>query len=529
MKFLENINQETSQGFQTLSLEGKNAKKTLVIVFGYCLFLSLLFLSIGTKSSPLYPFNDWVDANISFTMGKAMMNGRVLYRDIFDHKGPLYYTLYGVGYLISNTTFSGIFTLEVISFTVFLFFCFKSVSLFLDLKNSTIALVLIAGSVINLASFSHGGSAEEFSLPLIAVSLFFLLSYFKNTFPNPMPNKWVLLNGILAGCVLWIKFSLLGFWIGWMAALFLVLIFKQNFSRAFSACLVFLFGMLIATIPWVHYFAVNNALSDWIYSYITFNIKNYSETTSVFSNILSMLINLLYHLWKNPFFVAHLLLGLFFFLKNKKFTNNQLSKLSISLCFFLLFISVYGGGRGFPYYFLILSPFIIFGFIVLLTLIRDAIGVMKSNKSFGIITLLLVLGTFTYTYFLNHNTHMLGNDKEDLVQYKYASIINQTENASLLNYGTLDLGFYTTTGIVPDVKYFQVQNIEYSKYPIIRDAQIAYIRNGVVDYVVTLEVITSNDDDIQTRNLFEKYELIESHTQTYEENDYEFLLYKKSN
>ena len=34
-----------------------------------------------------------------------MMNGAVPYRDLFDHKGPLLYLLYGIGYLIDSTGF----------------------------------------------------------------------------------------------------------------------------------------------------------------------------------------------------------------------------------------------------------------------------------------------------------------------------------------------------------------------------------------------------------------------------------------
>ena len=58
--------------------------------------LSAVVLALCSKSSPLYAFNDWMDANIFFTMGKSMFRGKVLYRDVFDHKGPVLYFLYGL-------------------------------------------------------------------------------------------------------------------------------------------------------------------------------------------------------------------------------------------------------------------------------------------------------------------------------------------------------------------------------------------------------------------------------------------------
>jgi len=49
---------------------------------------------------------------------------------------------------------------------------------------------------------------------------------------------------------------------------------------------------------------------------------------------------------------------------------------------------------------------------------------------------------------------MLEFKKEDLVQFKYASIINQKKDATLLNYGTLDGGFYSAADIVPNIRFF---------------------------------------------------------------------------
>jgi hypothetical protein len=72
----------------------------------YLFFLVLSFgvLFVCSASSPLYPINDWTDVNTYFTMGKGVVHGRIPYRDLFDHKGPLLYLLYAVGYLISRDT-----------------------------------------------------------------------------------------------------------------------------------------------------------------------------------------------------------------------------------------------------------------------------------------------------------------------------------------------------------------------------------------------------------------------------------------
>ena len=85
----------------------------------FAFFISFCFLTICSRSSFIYLFNNWDDSNSYFTMGKMMMNGGVIYRDLFDQKGPLLYFIYGLGYLLSHTSFSGVFLIEIISFTIF--------------------------------------------------------------------------------------------------------------------------------------------------------------------------------------------------------------------------------------------------------------------------------------------------------------------------------------------------------------------------------------------------------------------------
>lgn len=75
------------------------------------LIFSAIILFFCSKNSFLYFFNDWVDANAFFTMGKGMFNGLVPYKDLFEQKGPLLYLIYGIGYFIENDGFIGVLCL----------------------------------------------------------------------------------------------------------------------------------------------------------------------------------------------------------------------------------------------------------------------------------------------------------------------------------------------------------------------------------------------------------------------------------
>lgn len=98
--------------------------------------------------------------------------------------------------------------------------------------------------------------------------------------------------------------------------------------------------------------------------------------------------------------------------------------------------------------------------------------------------------------------------KEELVQYQFAEIINQKPQATLLNYGFLDGGFYTVTGITPNIKYFHKPNIAYENYPIIMDEQNRYIKEIVIDFVVIK--VAKEEDSLEIPYLYENYKKVKT-------------------
>ena len=83
------------------------------------------------------------------------------------------------------------------------------------------------------------------------------------------------------------------------------------------------------------------------------------------------------------------------------------------------------------------------------------------------------------------------------MQYQFAAIMAETPNATLLNYGFMDAGFYTAAGITPTIKYFHQTNVPLQE---MLDEQFRYIDDGICDYVVTRGK--------QPGSIGEKYELV---------------------
>ena len=91
----------------------------------FTFLISALFLLVCTKSSPLYPMNDWVDVNCFFTVGRGILDGLVPYRDLYEQKGPVLYFVYALISLFSRDSYWGVFLLEVVTFGLFLYFSGK--------------------------------------------------------------------------------------------------------------------------------------------------------------------------------------------------------------------------------------------------------------------------------------------------------------------------------------------------------------------------------------------------------------------
>ena len=191
----------------------------------WLLGIAALVLVWCSKSSPLYAFNDWMDANIFFTMGKSMLHGRVLYRDVFDHKGPVLYLLYGLAACVDNTGFGGVLLLETAAFAAFLWLGLRSAEAICGRALHPAWTALPAAAVAASRAFSHGGSAEELLLPLLAAALFGAVSTLRAS--RPMPLRRVVLHGFLAGCALWLKYTVLGFYLVW-AVLLAVLYLRRG-------------------------------------------------------------------------------------------------------------------------------------------------------------------------------------------------------------------------------------------------------------------------------------------------------------
>lgn len=439
-------------------------KKEKLVLF----IFAVIAISVLSKSSPLYPFNDWVDTNIFLTVGKSIVHGKVLYRDIYEQKGPLLFLIYVLPALVSKDSFIGVYFLECISAYFFLLYSYKIAILFSPVKLLWL-MPAYAFITYSATSFMHGGSVEELCIPMITCSLYFLTKCMA-CHEDSISLREAFLSGIFLGCIFWIKYTMIGVYVGYAAALIVICFLHNKKSYLIKTIGIAFSGVGAASVPVFFYFAVNKAFPDLWTTYF-YNNLFYYQADKQDNLILTELTGIVRACVDNLAIFILIFIGSVFLLeKNKRIFS------AIMLCFATTAALVFARTPQ-RYYSFIFAAFAPFGLGMIMQTL--AVTKMKSIKLIGTIASLVLC---LWGLWHSSNRYMLLQDIKELPQYQLAQTINSSEDRSLLNYGVLDVGLYTMTGTIPDVKYFCKINMNLQE---MTDEQERYIEEGIDHFVVT--------------------------------------------
>ena len=233
----------------------------------FCLISSMLLLLICSKNSPLYVINDWTDVSVMFTNGRRMLDGQVLYKDFYEHKGLYYCFVFEFAAFVSNNSFIGLYIIELIANTVFLFFAYKTWKIYFR-KVSYVYAFVVDALLISSTALCQGGSAEELCLPLLMISVYIMVKLLHDSeLVNASKCIWILF-GIFTGILFWIKYTLCMFFVGICIYIAIYMFINKNIIKLVEIALLWLIGMIIVSIPAIIYFGYE--------SLIIYNLQRFS-------------------------------------------------------------------------------------------------------------------------------------------------------------------------------------------------------------------------------------------------------------
>lgn len=498
-------------GKTSLKDNNKLSKYELIILW----ISAVLTITFVSTCSPLYPFNPWDDANCFFTIGRGMVKGRILYKDLFDHKGPLLYFVYALTALISGRSFIGAWIVECIMAGVFAVYSWKTVKLFVSTsKNSVLLIPVFIAVVYTSKMFNFGGNAEELCFPLITIALYKGLKAVVKG--DGLPEKAdALICGILAGAIFWVKYTFVGFFAGFCLFIIVMAIKRKAFLKLWSLIWRFITGLIIITIPVLLYFVFTNSLNYLWESYFYDNMAFYlikGESSNpitgipVIENIVVTFYCLINSSLDYPSFGILMLLSV----ASVFFVDKQ-HKLKTALLFLGSFLLAAGFVFTRPVYIYYYGYILCYGYgmaaipcVKLFVLIEKAAE--KNLSRLKAIVLILPVFAFAFTIFMCKNMYLIFKPKDFLAQFRMAETINQTEDAKILTYDTMDAGFYTAAGLLPSNRYFGPgKNLE-NNFPDIKEQKDRLIEEGYFDYIVTTYFLEPDWDN---------YELVQEEADLY--------------
>lgn len=423
------------------------------------LFLSVFALFITTLFSTcsfLYPLNPWDDANVYMTIGNAMLSGKELYVDIFDHKGPVLYLMHEMAAMLSRSSFLGIYLIEVFCSFWFMWYSLRTMRLFSSSAITLPLACLLGWLTLSSDLFYYGDSVEEFSLPILAHSLYFMLRFAKE---RKAPRWWQsLIMGVGLGLIFWTKFNILFFYIGGIMVLTFIAWRHRQMKELWNTILWVSAGVAVTSGAVLSYFVAHGTIEALIESYFMVNIFQYHGTAT----------NGEPDFWWFPL----MKLGIWAVLTLPVCSVRARWEIKALIMgtYGVLLLSFATMTVQF-YYFLLMyvfSPLIIY-------FLRNHVPTLRTYMIMGLVGLLSAATNWNVVTLLN------GTFPQRVLEMAEIINANKSDDSEVLTFSSYDTGIYQHTRHLPPNKNFFISSI---LDPEIKKEQAEWVASGKIKYLV---------------------------------------------
>ena len=229
--------------------------------FFFCLsFVVLLWLSPDSYLAHLCAWRE--DSAWFFTAGKAWMEGMTPYVDFADSKGPLLWLIYGIGYLITPTSYIGVFWISVLAYTFTFVFLWRTAHLFVGQRAALLVLAVMP-LLLFFRNYHNEIRAEDFCMTFICIGIYCTCRILKDAITQSIIRRYAFVLGMAMACVLLIKWNVF-FMMGGMALVVVVVSFQH---KSFDGLLFGIAGIAVIALPFIVYFLYKGCLGAFIHEY----------------------------------------------------------------------------------------------------------------------------------------------------------------------------------------------------------------------------------------------------------------------
>ena len=242
---------------------------------------ALLFLGalIVLLPSSLAPFANkltgtMADPNAYLYCAKQILNGDIMYKELYDNKGPVLYLFNIVGLLMGGGNATGLWFVELTLLFVSSIFIFKSVCLYF---NRWIALLATLSCLLLIFPLLGGGGfSEEYGFSFMSVSLYYFLHFFK--YQNVNKYHFAIIALCLA-CAFLIKPTFIALWVTGYLFVFFILLKNNRLKELLPISLISVIAIIAVCLPFALYFTYTDSWADFRFYFWEYNTA-YSDISS---------------------------------------------------------------------------------------------------------------------------------------------------------------------------------------------------------------------------------------------------------
>ena len=239
------------------------------------IYILLIFVGLiaGISFLPPDAKNPDVDSGVFLYIGQQILNGDILYKDLWDHKGPIIYHINALGLLIGNDSVWGLYFIE------FLLLLIAIIMGYLTIRNAFGRIPAIFASIIWPLSLFYindkgGNFTEEYSLPLSYAALYLYLRS-RNSSRSLI---YIFFIGVMFSISFLLRPNNTGIQISIALMIFISGILTRSYYKLIKQIIAYALGSIVVLVGTVLYFQKMGALGDFFDQFIKFNTV-YSATT----------------------------------------------------------------------------------------------------------------------------------------------------------------------------------------------------------------------------------------------------------
>lgn len=435
----------------------------LIVTAGFFL---LLFSPYTTLLNNYFGY----DTALWHVIGRGITQGKVPYRDLFEHKGPLLFFIYSFGWFCPNQRLA-MYLLQWIFFSVTLVYAYRICRLYMGQKKGILGILFFL--FLFCGTIGEGAMSEEWSLPFIMITIYYALRYLlQEDVTVSHPVKFGFLYGVCFGCVASIRLNNAAPIAGVILAFIIIMILRKQYICILQNAVAFLVGMMIPMIPIIIWYWKRDALNYLVWGAFLFNFHyavNAWEIRTLWQKIRPWLTAV-------PYLVL-LLVNYYDYKETRKRDAEILIAVSSTVTIVILMF-----GYSYMHYFTIFLPFLMIAFCMLLHL-------PKQKKIYAVLAVIVMLAPFTWQSARNMGKSILLNtqgwyDNMEAEIRDFMDQIPEKDRDSVWGNGSAFSKVFCISGITPCFPYFDNGAVHYVMDPSMNDATVDMFENNPPKWII---------------------------------------------